>query len=74
MTELHAFEQPIISKAAMEHILKLCSPRAMNNTHTVFDIGYEQCKKDVLLVIARDMGLATQVHEAVMAKVRSRSE
>lgn len=48
-----------IPRKIIVDILKKLVPSRLTNKHTMYDAGYEQCKKDILVTIQRSLDLKT---------------
>lgn len=48
---------PAISTRGLMNILQLMMPRRLNADMTMFDVGYEACKRDLAVVLGKELNL-----------------
>lgn len=61
---LHSIEVPIISRKGMVRLLEVLSRKDFKNTSTLYDVGYEQAKKDIATVLEAELNIQFETNPA----------
>lgn len=55
---IQSMDLPIISKKGLHRLLSSLIRRDFNNTSTLYDMGYEQAKKDIAVILEGELNIS----------------
>ena len=70
---INRLEAPIISKNALIQIIMVLLPKKLGRESNLYDLGYEEAKRDTAVIISKHMGmnLASNPAEEILKGLRS---
>lgn len=70
---INRLEAPIISKNALIQIIMVLLPKKLGRESNLYDLGYEEAKRDIAVIISKHMGmnLASNPAEEILKGLRS---